>query len=195
LGEGRYDKAERMIQQLLREAGRTDVKDDLVSPQGPGTQAAPAAVPAESGETYVGFAQAVGFRSAEGGLRAGPAHSYAAARSLRLNEWTLGGTWTVTGEQAQLDKPGGRIAYRFRARDLHLVLGPSWDGTPIRFRVRIDGKSPRDDHGTDVDADGLGQVDAYRLYQLVRQRASTSDRLFEIEFLDPGVRAYAFTFG
>ena len=195
LGEGRYDKAERMIQQLLREAGRTDVKDDLVTPQGPGTQAAPAAVPAESGETYLGFAQAEGFRSAEGGLRTGPVHSYAAARSLQQNEWTLAGTWTVTGEHAQLDKPGGRIAYRFRARDLHLVLGPSREGAPIRFRVRIDGKAPRDDHGTDIDANGLGQVDSYRLYQLVRQRASTSDHLFEIEFLDPGVRAYAFTFG
>ncbi len=195
LGEGRYDKAERMIQQLLREAGRTDVASDLVAPQGPGTQAAPAAVPAESGETYVGYAQAEGFRSADGKLRAGPAHSYAGAKSLQRNEWTLAGTWTVSAEQAQLDKSGGRIAYRFRARDLHLVLGPSQDGHPIRFRVRIDGQVPRDDHGTDTDADGLGQVDSYRLYQLVRQRASTSDRLFEIEFLDPGVRAYAFTFG
>ena len=195
LGEGRYDKAERMIQQLLREAGRTNVADDLVAPRGPGTQAAPSAVPAESGETYVGAERAEGFRSAQGGLDAGRLHSYVASNTLRLNEWTLAGDWNVTLEYALLARPEGRIAYRFRARDLHLVLGPSQDGRPIRFRVRVDGQAPRDDHGTDVDADGMGQVDAHRLYQLVRQRTSTRDRLFEIEFLDPGVRAYAFTFG
>ena len=195
LGEGRYDKAERLIQQLLREAGRTDIANDLVAPQGPGTQAAPAAAAAESGETYVGSARAEGFRSGQGGLQAGRVHAYTAATPLRLNEWTLAGSWNVAPEDALLDKAGGRIAYRFRARDLHLVLGPAQEGHPVRFRVRVDGKPPLDDHGTDTDADGVGQVDTYRLYQLVRQRSSAAERLFEIEFLDPGVRAYAFTFG
>jgi len=195
LGEGRYDKAERMIQQLLREAGRTGVPDDLVSPQGAGTQAAPAPVPAESGETYVGSDRAQGFTAAEGRLRAGRAETYVPATSLRTNQWTLGGMWNVAGEYAQADEKGGRIAYRFRARDLHLVLGPTQDGRPVRFRVRVDGMAPKDDHGSDTDAEGFGQVDAQRLYQLVRQRSSGTDRLFEIEFLDPGVRAYAFTFG
>ena len=195
LGEGRYDKAERMIQQLLREAGRSNVPDDLVSPQGAGTQAAPAPVPAESGETYVGSDRAQGFTAAQGRLRAGRVETYVPATSLRTNQWTLGGRWNVAGEYAQADEKGGRIAYRFRARDLHLVLGPTQDGRPVRFRVRIDGRAPKDDHGSDTDAEGFGQVDAQRLYQLVRQRASGADRLFEIEFLDPGVRAYAFTFG
>jgi len=195
LGEGRYDQAERMIQRLLREAGRANVPDDLVSPQGAGTQAAPAPVPAESGETYVGADRAQGFTSTEGRLRAGRAETYVPATTLRTNQWTLAGTWHVAGEYAQADPKGGRIAYRFRARDLHLVLGPVQDGRPVRFRVRIDGQPPKDDHGSDTDAEGFGQVDAQRLYQLVRQRSSTTDRLFEIEFLDPGVRAYAFTFG
>ncbi|MET0350441.1 MAG: thioredoxin family protein [Rhizobacter sp.] len=195
LGEGRYEQAERMIQQLLREAGRANVPDDLVSPRGDGTQAAPAPVPAASGETYVGADRAQGFTSANGRLRAGRPEAYVPATSLRTNQWTLGGTWNVGGEYAQADQKGGRIAYRFRARDLHLVLGPVQDGRPVRFRVRIDGQPPKDDHGSDTDADGFGQVDAQRLYQLVRQRSSGTDRLFEIEFLDPGVRAYAFTFG
>ena len=195
LGEGRYEQAERRIQQLLRESGRSAVPGDLVSPQGAGTQAAPAPVPAESGETYVGSDRAQGFTAAAGRLRAGRVETYVPATSLRTNQWTLGGMWNVSGEYAQADEKGGRIAYRFRARDLHLVLGPTRDGRPVRFRVRIDGQAPKDDHGSDTDAEGFGQVDAQRLYQLVRQRLSTTDRLFEIEFLDPGVRAYAFTFG
>ncbi|MGA0610836.1 thioredoxin family protein [Caldimonas sp. KR1-144] len=196
LGEGGYEKAERVIQQLLREAGMPGVPDDLVAPQGKGTQAAPSPVPADSGETYVGYARTSGFTAADGGIRQDRPHTYGGAKSLRLGQWTLSGAWTVGAEHAALDQAGGRIALRFRARDLHLVLGPPQDGgRPVRFRVRIDGQPPQGDRGTDVDAEGFGQVDAQRLYQLVRQSSGSAERQFEIEFLDPGVRAYAFTFG
>ena len=195
LGEGRYDQAERMIQQLLREAGRRDVPDDLVTPQGQGTQAAGGPRAPDSDETYLGASRTEKFVSADGGLRAGRANLYTAARRLELNQWTLAGTWRVDDERVELEHPGGRIAYRFRARDLHLVLGPSRDGRPIRFRVRIDGQPPGASHGSDVGADGIGRIDAKRLYQLVRQSESSRERLFEIEFLDAGARAYAFTFG
>jgi hypothetical protein len=114
---------------------------------------------------------------------------------LDLNEWTLAGNWKVGDESAELQQAGGRIAYRFRARDLHLVLGPAMEGTPVRFRVRIDGQPPGADRGSDVNADGYGMIDSHRLYQLVRQTQSGRDRLFEIEFFDRGASAYAFTFG
>lgn len=114
---------------------------------------------------------------------------------LAVNQWALDGHWTVHGENAVLDRAGGGIVYRFRGRDLHLVLGPGQDGKPVRFRVTIDGKPPAADHGADIDADGNGTVAAQRLYQLVRQAHGSGERQFEITFLDPGVRAYAFTFG
>lgn len=181
VGEGGYEEAERLIQQLLNEAGAKDVPVGLVAPQGEGTQAAAGPVAPRSGETYVGRARASGFVSKE------PA-------ALRLNEWTLAGAWTAEDEFAQLERSGGRIAYRFRARDLHLVLGTS-SGQPVRFRVRVDGRPPDGDHGADIDAEGRGKVEAQRLYQLVRQRSGAAERTFEIEFLDPGARVYAFTFG
>ena len=114
---------------------------------------------------------------------------------LPLNQWSLAGDWTVGGEFATLNETSGNIAYRFHARDLHLVLGPSTHGQPVRFRVRIDGAPPGADHGFDVDAEGWGSVQEERLYQLVRQAGPVAERTFEIEFLDPGVRAYVFTFG
>ncbi|MGM9488474.1 thioredoxin family protein [Ideonella sp. YS5] len=193
-GEGGYAPAERLIQQLLNESGARSVPDGLVSPTGQGTQAAAGAVAAESGETYLGSARARGFVSVDGGLRDAREHTYSAAPALRAEEWTLTGTWRIEEEFASLGRAGGRIAYRFRARDLHLVLG-SGSGQPIRFRVRIDGQSPGRDHGADTDDQGLGTVGAQRLYQLVRQASGAAERTFEIEFLDPGVRAYAFTFG
>ena len=121
-------------------------------------------------------------------------HDYATA-PLALNQWSLSGDWTVGAEDAALNKADGRIAYRFHARDLHLVLGPGADNKPVHFRVSIDGAAPGANHGADVDANGLGVVDGQRLYQLIRQNGAISDRTFEIEFLDPGVQAYAFTFG
>jgi thiol-disulfide isomerase/thioredoxin len=196
LGEGRYAQAEHMIQQLLREAGRHDVPGDLVAPHGQGTQAAAGAQAPMSDETYLGAARAEGFVSASGALQAGRKVTYAPAPTLSLNQWTLAGTWSVDAQQIALAKAGGRIAFRFKARDLHLVLGPAQAGHVVRFRVRIDGKPPGGDHGSDVDTDGKGRIDAQRLYQLVRQSPHDERvRLFEIEFLDEGARAHAFTFG
>ena len=105
------------------------------------------------------------------------------------------GDWTVGGEHAVLDVQGGGIVYRFHARDLHLVLGPGPEGAPVRFRVTIDGAAPGDSHGVDVDAEGQGVVTGQKLYQLIRQNGAVADRTFEIRFLDPGVQAFAFTFG
>jgi hypothetical protein len=122
-------------------------------------------------------------------------HVYAAPARLRLNEWALSGDWTLEQQATRLNEANGRIAYRFHARDLHLVMGPAARGAPVRFRVRIDGQSPGAAHGLDVDDQGTGTVTDQRLYQLIRQAQPITDRLFEIEFLDPGVEAYAFTFG
>lgn len=193
-GEGRYDKSEQVIQQLLAEAGRPAAVASLVTPEGQGTQAAPAASPALSGETYLGYERANNFAS-PGGIASDRARTYQAPSSLRENHWALSGEWTVGSERAVLAKAQGRIAYRFHARDVHLVLGPTADGKPVRFRVRIDGQPPLADHGADTDAQGDGIVDAQRLYQLVRQQVNGKSRLFEIEFFDAGAQAYVFTFG
>lgn len=193
-GEGRYAEAEQLIQQLLKEAGSNAVPTGLVAPQGEGTQAAAAAAPAPSEETYVGVSRASGFASADGPLRTAREHTWPTTTRLRSNEWTLAGTWRTEDEFASSRQSGARIAYRFRARDLHMVLGTD-SGRPVRFRVRVDGLPPGGDHGTDTDAQGAGTVTAHRLYQLVRQHADARERTFEIEFFDSGVRAYAFTFG
>ena len=113
----------------------------------------------------------------------------------KLNEWSLAGKWTISGERAQLDEMDGSIVYRFHARDLHLVLGPSTESGKIRFQVTIDGNAPGDAHGVDTDAAGNGVVTTQRLYQLIRAPGAIVDRTFEIRFLDSGVQAYAFTFG
>jgi thiol-disulfide isomerase/thioredoxin len=193
-GEGRYAEAEQLIQQLLKEAGRNSVPTGLVSPQGEGTQAAAPAAPAQSEETYVGVSRASGFVSADGPLRSAAERTWPASTRLRSNEWTLTGSWRTEDEFASSRQSGARIVYRFRARDLHLVLGTD-SGMPVRFRVRIDGLPPGQDHGTDTDEQGAGTVTAHRLYQLVRQQAGARERTFEIEFLDSGARAFAFTFG
>jgi thiol-disulfide isomerase/thioredoxin len=200
LGEGRYDDAERMIQQLLREAGRAGVPADLVAPQGLGTQAAAGAQPAASSETYLGADNATGFDDRGGPLRNGSERHDAApagAAPLALNHWALQGRWRVEGDHVQALQPGATLRYRFRARDLHLVLGSGSDteGRPLRFRVTVDGRPPLADAGTDVAPDGSGRIEAHRLYQLVRQSGAPRERLFEIEFLDAAPRAYAFTFG
>ncbi len=193
-GENQYEEAEQVIQQLLQEAGRPQVPSGRVAPQGQGVEAAAAPTPAGSEETYLGYERAHNFAS-PGGLARDRANGYQVPASLRTNQWALAGDWTVERERAVLNRVDGGIAYRFHARDLHLVLGPSPDGKPVRFRVLLDGKAPLAEHGFDVDAQGNGVIDGQRLYQLVRQTASGKDRLFEIEFMDPGVQAYAFTFG
>ena len=193
-GEGQYDKVEQVIQQLLIEAGRTGVPTGLVAPQGRGVEAAPGLRSAQSRETYLGHARADGFVPAGGAVR-DKAHSYTITAPRRTDQWSLSGEWAVERERAVLVRPGGRIAYRFDARDLHLVLGPMDDSKPVRFRVLVDGKPPLEDHGTDIDAQGNGTIDVHRLYQLVRQATNNGARLFEIVFDDPGAQAYVFTFG
>lgn len=195
VGEGRYEQAERTLQQLLREAGQTQVPRDLVQPQGSGTQAAAGPQPPASRETYLGTDQAEGFVSAQGRLLGGQAQAFAPAPRLVNGQWTLSGGWQPGAQALAATQAGSRLSYRFRARDLHLVLGPAVEGQVVRFRVRIDGQAPGADHGSDTDAQGLGQIDGHRLYQLVRQRNGSAERLFEIEFLSPGALAYAFTFG
>ena len=192
-GEDEYGESERVIQRLLAEAGNSNVPTGLVSVNASGAEAAPSTSDDQSPETYLGYNRAENFVS-PGGIVEDESYVYAAA-TPQINQWSLSGAWTIDAENAALNEKGGRIVYRFHARDLHLVLGPAGDGKPIRFRVRVDGEAPGADHGADIDADGQGIVDTQRLYQLIRQSGAVSDRTFEIEFLDPGVQAYAFTFG
>jgi cytochrome c biogenesis protein CcdA/thiol-disulfide isomerase/thioredoxin len=191
-GEGDYVASEHVIQRLLAKAGRTNVSGGLVAVSAPGAEAAPDSDDVRSPETYVGYGRAENFVSPGGAVKDG-SHIYAAGNP-QLNEWGLSGDWTIGEERAHLNRKDGSIVYRFHARDLHLVLGAA-NGKPIRFRVAIDGKPPGDSHGADVDADGQGVVNGQRLYQLIRQDGAITDRTFEIRFLDPGVEAYAFTFG
>ncbi|TAV99185.1 cytochrome c biogenesis protein DipZ [Rhizobium ruizarguesonis] len=192
-GEGNYNKTEKAIQDLLREAGSQTTASAPVAPDAKGVEAGPDLGNIRSGETYLGYEQAANFASPEE-LQADAARKYTIAEP-GLNGWGLSGTWTVGRDQATLDQPGGGITYRFSARDLHLVLGPGGSGKPVRFQVKVDGKAPGPDHGSDIDADGNGTVTATRLYQLVRQSGTVAARNFEIRFLDRGVQAYAFTFG
>ncbi|MBJ7511184.1 cytochrome c biogenesis protein DipZ [Brevundimonas sp.] len=192
-GEGDYDGSERVIQQLLKEAGAADVASDLVQVQAQGAEAAADMAQLASPETYVGYARAENFRS-PGGFARDAVKTYGPA-ALRLNDWSLTGPWRVTREHAALTAPGGSLAFRFKARDLHLVMGPGQGDAGVRFRVRIDGAAPGSDAGSDIDAQGLGRIDRQRLYQLVRQSGPVGERTFEIEFLDPGVQVFAFTFG
>jgi cytochrome c biogenesis protein CcdA/thiol-disulfide isomerase/thioredoxin len=193
-GEGEYDQSEKIIQQLLAEAGQASVAQDIVNVDAQGAEAAADMDDVKSPETYIGFTRAENFASPGGAIPDKP-QVYAAASPLQLNQWALSGDWTIGGERAVLNAPNGRIAYHFHARDLHLVMGPGADGKPVRFRVLVDGKAPDADHGVDTDAEGNGIVKEQRLYQLVRQSKAVADREFEIEFLDPGAQAFAFTFG
>ena len=192
-GEGNYHESEDVIRQLLTEAGQKNLPGGYVNDDHRGVEAAASEDPTRSPETYVGYARATNF--AGGQVAHDDPWDYHAPKAYATNQWALDGRWTVHDEYAQLDRTGGSMSYRFRGRDLHLVLGPGSDGKPVRYRVTIDGKPPGANHGTDTDADGNGTVDSQRLYQLVRQAHGTGERLFEITFLDPDVRAYAFTFG
>lgn len=192
-GEGDYEHSERVIQQLLKESGATGVDQAVVQVNGQGAEAAADMTEVASPETYVGYARAEHFAS-PGGFGFDVRKTYATA-PLKLNDWSLSGDWIVRAEHADLQTAGGRLAFRFKARDLHLVMGPSSMGQPVRFRIRIDGQAPGADAGVDIDAQGVGRIDTQRLYQLVRQSGGARERTFEIEFLDPGVQVFAFTFG
>jgi len=194
-GEGEYMESEAVIQTLLAERDGQATPAPFVQPEGTGAEAAAGQRAGRSPETYIGFARAKQFASANGIAKDEP-KTYAIPSGLERNDWGLAGEWKVGAQAARLIAPPGRIVYRFHARDLHLVLGPTDPQQPVRFRVTLDGQPPGADHGVDVGADGDGVVREHRLYQLVRQAESrVGDRTFEIEFLDPGVRAYAFTFG
>jgi cytochrome c biogenesis protein CcdA/thiol-disulfide isomerase/thioredoxin len=190
-GEGGAGQTEAAIRKLLAEAGRNP-GDGMAQEQTRGASAA-ASGEAATRETYVGFGRGANFASA-GGFVHGKPTSYSVPASMALGQWAYGGQWTVELSRGRLNAAGGSVTMRFKARDLHLVLG-SPDGKPIRFRVTLDGKAPGADHGMDIDAAGNGQVTDHRLYQLIRQKDGAAERTFTITFIDPGVEAYAFTFG
>ncbi len=180
-GEGEYQQSERMIQKLLSEAGASGISQELASVAGRGVEAAADWDNIGSPETYLGSDRS---------------DSRVSARArLRLNQWSLDGDWVVRQQAVVLNQPDGKIAYRFHARDLNLVMAPGAGGKPVRFRVLIDGQPPGAAHGIDVDEQGNGTVAKPRMYQLIRQPGRVGDRQFEIKFLDAGVEAFVFTFG
>jgi thiol-disulfide isomerase/thioredoxin len=192
-GEGAYEQSEMVIQMLLAEAGNGGTEADSVSVEGGGIEAAADWRSLKSPENYLGYARTENFASA--GAVPDRSRRYEVPERLRLNEWGLSGDWTIKPETAVLNAPNGRVAYRFHARDLHLVMGPADPRTSVRFRVLIDGQPPGPAHGLDVDEQGYGILAEQRLHQLVRQPKPIVDRQFEIEFLGPGVELFAFTFG
>ncbi|MEI9931929.1 MAG: cytochrome c biogenesis protein DipZ [Rhizomicrobium sp.] len=192
-GEGDYDESERTIQTLLKEAGYADVPGGIVNPDATGALAAADNSDVQSPETYVGYARGANFAGDH--VAKDTASDYTTPASLNLNQWGLSGNWTVGPQMTVLNRAPGKITFRFHARDLHLVLGPSGGKTPVRFRVTLDGHRPGDAHGMDTDADGNGTVTTQRLYQLIRQSGPVEDHVFTIEFTDSGVQAYSFTFG
>jgi hypothetical protein len=193
-GEGEYEQSEVVIQQLLAEAGIGGNGHELVSVDARGVEAGADWDSLRSPENYLGYERTANFASPDGAAFDQP-RVYDAPARLRLNHWALLGDWTVKRQATVLNEANGRIAYRFHARDLHLVMGPAARGTSVRFRVFIDGRPPGAAHGIDVDEQGNGTVAEQRLYQLIRQPKPIADRQFEIEFLASGVEAFAFTFG
>ena len=194
-GEGNYDESEQIIRTLLTEAGQSNLPPPgMGQTKAVGVQAPPDEAHDQSPETYVGYRRADNFAS-PGGFTQDQTHHYATPAALKLNQWALAGSWNVDPEKAVLGASGGKIEFRFYARDLHLVLGPRSDGKPVHFRVTLDGAAPGANHGADTDSSGAGIIDGQRLYQLIRQSGDVGEHVFSIEFLDPGVQAYSFTFG
>jgi hypothetical protein len=193
-GEGGYAECETTIQRLLRDAGREGIGDDLVSVADDGFEAQADWTNLESPETYLGYEQAQNFAS-PGGAGFDEPRTYVAPDSLKLNQWALSGEWTIDRGASVLNRADGSIAFRFHARDVHLVMGPPARDTQVPFRVLVDGQPPDAAHGHDIDEQGHGTLSQQRLYQLIRERGSITDRTFEITFLAPGVEAYVFTFG
>ena len=186
-GEGRYEQSERVIQRLL------GVERELVSVEGLGVEAEADWDHLRTPETYLGYRRSEHFAS-PGGAVFDERRSYEHPERVRFNRWALAGEWTIGRENVVLDKAGGSIAYRFHARDAHLVLSPGVRG-PIPFRVLLDGAAPGRSHGVDVAEDGNGVLRDGRLYQLVREHDAVRERTLEITFFEPGAEAYAFTFG
>ncbi|MGW0214745.1 redoxin domain-containing protein [Micromonospora chokoriensis] len=186
-GEGRYEQSERSLQQLL------GIERDPVPVKGVGPEAEADWDNLRTPETYLGFSRGEHFASPDG-----PAlderRAYHLPERLGLNQWALAGEWTIGAESVVVDQAGGSIAFRFHARDAHVVLAPA-PGRSIPFRVLLDGEVPGPSHGVDVDADGNGVLQDGRLYQLVRQDDAVRERTLEITFGEPGAAAYAFTFG
>jgi thiol-disulfide isomerase/thioredoxin len=186
-GEGRYEQSERVIQRLL------GVERELVSAVGLGVEAEADWEQLRTPETYLGYGRSEHFASPDGAAF-GQRRAYQLPERLRFNHWALAGPWTIGREQVVLDQAGGSIAYRFHARDAHLVLSPGAH-EPIPFRVLLDGETPGPSHGVDVDEDGNGLLRDGRLYQLVREHDAVRERTLEITFLEPGAEAFVFTFG
>jgi thiol-disulfide isomerase/thioredoxin len=193
-GEGRYEECERVIQQLLLEAGGEGIGGDLVSVAGEGFEAQADWTNLGSPEAYLGYERAQDLAS-PGGAALDEPRTYVAPDSLRLNRWALSGDWTIEAGTSVLNRADGRIAFRFHARDVHLVMRQRERGTAVPFRVLVDGEPPGGAHGLDVDERGHGNLVQPRLYQLIRERGPIADRTCEITFLAPGVEAYVFTFG
>jgi len=192
-GEGEYEKSERVIQSLLRENGAAGPDESTVRITADGAEAPPSE-DVRSPETYAGYARAENFASPE---RMAPESrkTYSLPTRLALNQWGLGGSWNAGAERSALQAAPGKVVFRFHSRDLHMVLGPAKNGAPVRFKLMLNGAAPGRDHGSDSSADGAGEVREPRMYQLVRQKGSINDVTFEIEFLDPGVEVFSFTFG
>jgi thiol-disulfide isomerase/thioredoxin len=192
-GEGDYEQSERVIQTLLKENGASGLDESRVRIASDGAEAPPSE-DVRSPETYVGYARAENFAS-PGGLVQDSRKTYSLPARPALNQWGLGGSWKVGVESGKLESAPGKIVFRFHSRDLHIVLGPGRNGTPVRFKLKLNGTAPGDDHGFDSSADGAGEVREPRMYQLIRQKGLVKDAVFEIEFLDSGVEVFSFTFG
>jgi len=191
-GEGEYALSEHVIQELLKENGGTGLDGNLVQDSADGAEAPPSR-DVESPETYVGYARTERFAS--GRIDLDSRKTYHLPTNPSRNQWGLGGSWNVGAESAAPQEASGKIVFRFHARDVHMVLGPTKEDNPVRFRVTLNGTAPGDDHGVDSGSDGSGEIREPRMYQLIRQKGAVEDRTFEIEFLDRGVQAFSFTFG
>jgi thiol-disulfide isomerase/thioredoxin len=193
-GEGNYEQSEKVIQQLLRESGAKEVPTDIGGIVPAGAEVAADWSTLGSPENYLGFERTANFASPGGAIN-NQAQHYVAPDKLRLNQWALSGNWTMGQEGDVLNLGGGKLVYRFRARDVNLIMGPAAPGATVRFRVMIDGRPVGDAHGVEVDEQGNGKVIGQRMYQLVRQKGPVAEREVTIEFLDPGVAVFDFTFG
>jgi thiol-disulfide isomerase/thioredoxin len=193
-GEGNYERLELIIQQLLTEAGQTNFDRTPVVIDAQGAEVAADWKTLATPETYIGYANGDRFASPGGKVRDRP-QTYTAPERLKSSTWALNGDWTMTREYSVANKANGKVTFRFRARDVHLVMSPAMRGSRLRYRVTIDGQPPAASHGVDIDAEGYGTLDQPRMYQLLRQAGPIADRQIEIEFLDAGARLYSFTFG